>query len=277
MIAVAAALRIVLDVFVFRLKKLEMANMGAAVAIMVALHLEISDIAVRSFFALQLNLLAYLTNDYLDVDRDLKAGREPTKTHFLAGHRRSALFAQWGLFALLIVIAAVYDWGLLIPAIFGAGICWLYTAKLKHMPLWDLVAMTAWGIAMTAVAFPASNSLGWLIVLQLGLFSTCFESIQVLRDHDEDKAAGVVTTAVLLGPRRTLLLARSCMVIAAVYAFLLLHVGVGGWLLAAVLLPCPLDRVSRYWNQVKMVQGLGLATILASVWFHSQPSGWLSP
>ncbi|MBW2276468.1 MAG: hypothetical protein JRF63_03185, partial [Deltaproteobacteria bacterium] len=73
-----APFRILLAVAVYRLRKLEMANMFAAGAIMFALRLGWDDIAVRLGFGLLLNLLAYLTNDYCDVNQDLTS---PNKDH----------------------------------------------------------------------------------------------------------------------------------------------------------------------------------------------------
>jgi 4-hydroxybenzoate polyprenyltransferase len=126
---------------------------------------------------------------------------------------------------------------------------------------------------MTLVAFPLDLALGWRLVVQLGLFSACFELIQVLRDHDVDKAAGVRTTAVLLGPKRTLWVARALMVFAALYASLFLHPWIGLWLLLAAALPCAPSDTSGYWNRVRLVQGLGWLAILVAIGIRGGASG----
>ena len=58
----------------FRVKKLEMANLVAAVAVMLALRLPWPEVAARSAFALLLNLLVYLNpNRGYEWDRSVKA------------------------------------------------------------------------------------------------------------------------------------------------------------------------------------------------------------
>lgn len=269
-----AALKILADVLAYRLRKLEMANMVAAVAIMLALRLPVGDLALRTGYALLLNLLAYLTNDYYDVEHDLAGGREPDKTRFLAAHRREALGAQLGLAAVLLVIGALTDPGLIVAAVAGAGICWAYSARLKRMAYADVIAMTLWGVAMPLVAVPLGSRLGWALLLQLGLFSACFELIQVMRDHDEDRALGIETTAVRLGSARTLALARVMMLLSAVYAILVLQRWFGLLLLAAPLVPVGGD-VSRYWNRIRMILGLVWLAALIWVFFAGASAGWL--
>ncbi len=269
-----AAFKILADVLAYRLRKLEMANMVAAVAIMLALRLPVHDLAVRTGYALLLNLLAYLTNDYYDIEHDLAGARDLEKTRFLAGHRREALGAQLGLAALLGVIGALTYPGLLVAAVGGAGICWAYSARLKHTPYADVIAMTLWGVAMPLVAVPLDSRLGWALVLQLGLFSACFELIQVMRDHDDDRVRGIQTTAVRLGSARTLLLARVMMLIGAAYAILVLHRWFGLLLLAAPLIPVGGD-VSRYWNRIRMTLGVVWLATLVWVFFTRSSAGWL--
>ena len=62
-----AGFRIVADTVIYRLRKLEMANLAAAVAIALALKLPLVDIVVRAAFAFALNIVVYLNNDYIDV------------------------------------------------------------------------------------------------------------------------------------------------------------------------------------------------------------------
>ena len=269
-----AAFKILADVLAYRLRKLEMANMVAAVAIMLALRLPVRDLAVRTGYALLLNLLAYLTNDYYDVEHDLAGGRDPAKTGFLAAHKREALGAQLGLAALLAVIGALTYPGLILAAAAGAGICWAYSARLKHMAYADVIAMALWGVAMPLVAVPLHSRLGWALVFQLGLFSACFELIQVMRDHDEDRALGIETTAVRLGTARTLIVARVMMLLSAAYAILVLQRWFGLLLLAAPLVPVGKD-VSRYWNRIRMTLGVVWLATLVWVFFTGSSLGWL--
>ncbi len=276
-----AALRILFDVASYRLRRLEMANLAAAVAVMLALHTPWLDLVLRTAFGAGLNLLAYLTNDYCDVEQDFAEGRELSKTRFLREHLGAALGAQLGLGALLAAAALLYEPGLLLPLGLGAGVCWAYSAKLKALPAVDILSMVVWGISMPLIAFPLGNKLGWLLALQLGLFSACFESIQVLRDHDQDARAGVRTSAVVFGPEATRRLVRICMLLAMLYGVLVVDRYAGLALAVALLVPQPgaaedTGAVSRYWNRIRLVQGLSWLALLTGVFLRGTNHGWLS-
>jgi 4-hydroxybenzoate polyprenyltransferase len=258
------ALKILVDVLDYRLRRLEMANLAGAVSVMLALRLSLGEIAVRSLFALILNVLAYLINDVLDLERDLASGRAPDKTRFLAEHKRSALAAEAALALALVVIALWFEPWLLVPGVLGAGICWIYTAYLKRTPLFDVLAMTLWGAAMPLCAISPESKLGWALIALLALFSTCFELIQVLRDRPGDAALDIRTTAVHFGPERTLLALRVVMLLSALYAIVVLHRFIAVALLLAPLLPGRGDP-ERYWNRVRVVFGLTWLALLVAI------------
>src|SRR5688572_17756731 len=99
---VGAAFKIVSDVLIFRLRKLEMANLAAATSIAFSLGLPIGSVIWRTAFALVLNVLVYLNNDYIDVAVDLQSGnKDNEKSRFLQDNMRAALLAQLTLLALL--------------------------------------------------------------------------------------------------------------------------------------------------------------------------------
>jgi 4-hydroxybenzoate polyprenyltransferase len=270
------ALKILVDVAQYRLRRLEMANLGGAVSIMIALRLAPGDIAIRTLFAFLLNLLAYLTNDYCDIDHDLASGRAAAKTRYLAENRKAALLAQIVLIGVLAVIALVHSPGLLLALVLGEGLCFLYSSKLKRVAYADVVVMAVCGGAMALVAVPLDRTLGFLLVAQLGLFSGCFELIQVLRDREEDSKTGVRTTAVALGERGTLWFLRGLMLIAAVFATSLLGRYSGPVILLAALLPHDPNDVKRYWNWVRLVFGVAWLGIIVGIVLGGAPSGILS-
>ena len=271
-----AALKIIVNVAVFRLKKLEMANMFAAVAIMLALRLDWDDMALRFGFGLLLNLLAYLTNDYCDVDQDLASPNKNTKSvRFLKEHMGAALGAQIGLAVVLAGIAIWWSPGLLVALVAGAGICWVYSWKLKRLPYVDVLAMITWGAAMPLVGVPLDSALGWILLGQLALFSACFESIQVIRDHDEDVTSGVRTTAVRLGVPATRILLRAFMVLSAAYATLLIHRWIGLALLLALVLPLHKERADVFWNRQRAIMGVVWLALIGWVFLFGETHGWL--
>jgi 4-hydroxybenzoate polyprenyltransferase len=253
------ALKILFDVAVFRLRRLEMANIAGALAIAVACHLSWTELGFRGLFAFLLNLLVYLNNDWYDLDDDLSAiAKDQAKNAYLAAHLGAGLAAQLGLLGLLVVLALWWGGGLLFALLTGAGVCWAYSAGLKRVPYCDVLAMIAWGVAMPLCGLAPGHPEGWLLLGQLGLFSGVFESIQVIRDHDADAAAGVRTTAVALGVPRAIVLVRVLLIGSAIYA---------GWMfvwwiailpLLAALLPFSQASIDQHWHRVRLLLGLAL-------------------
>ncbi|PRQ05617.1 UbiA family prenyltransferase [Enhygromyxa salina] len=261
-------LKILIDVASFRLRRLEMANIAGALAIAVACHLSWPEVVIRGVFAFVLNLLVYLNNDWYDLDDDLaSAAKDQTKNAYLAGHLGAGLAAQLGLLAVLVAMALWWGGGLLLALVAGGGVCWAYSAGLKRVPFLDVAAMIAWGVAMPLVGLAPGHPEGWLLLGQLGLFSGVFESIQVMRDHDADKTAGVRTTAVVLGRPRAHALARALMVVAGLYAGACFSWWIAPLPLVAALIPLRLDQVDRYWNQVRLSLGLAFLAEAAFVYF----------
>jgi 4-hydroxybenzoate polyprenyltransferase len=271
-----APLKVLLDVAVFRLKKLEMANIPTAVAIMVALGLGWVDMGVRFCFGLLLNILAYLTNDYYDVDQDLESpNKDHAKARYLKEHMRAAAGAQIGLAVFLGAVALAWSPDLIAALVTGGGICWIYSWKLKRYPYVDVFAMIIWGITMPLVGLPLERALGWLLLGQAALFSACFESIQIIRDYDEDAAKGVRTTAVRLGIPGTRILLYGFMLVSAAYAALFIHRYVGLALFACPLLPLDTKNVAAYWNRQRLVMGVALLALIGWIVWTGHTDGWL--
>jgi 4-hydroxybenzoate polyprenyltransferase len=264
---VRAGLRIIADVVSYRLRRLEMANLAAAASIAVVVRLPPAEVLARVAFAFLLNILVYLNNDIVDVEIDLRsADKNVDKSRFLAAHRREAVQAQWALVALLGVFAALCDPGLFVPLIAGGGVCAWYSARLKHRPLVDILAMMVWGLTMPLVGSPLDRVEGWRLALQLGLFSGVFESIQVMRDADDDARGGLRTTAVVLGRARTLWLARALMAACTTYALVVMGQPLAaGVSVLALLVPFANDRITGYWTRVKVVYGVAWLLICATV------------
>jgi 4-hydroxybenzoate polyprenyltransferase len=265
-----AALRILFDVIVFRVRRLEMANLAGAVAIMAVLRLPLGEAAIRAAFALVLNALVYLNNDYLDVEIDAQTpDKDRAKVAFLREHKRTALVLQWVLVGVLAALATTAD-GLWLALVLGAGVCIAYSAWLKHVPALDIVAMGIWGFAMPLCGAPLDRPLGLWLALQLGLMSAVFETIQVIRDHDADRQAGVRTTAVALGPMRSLWVARALMLISALYAALMFHPAAGAIALGTLFVPFRSDAVDKYWTRIKLISGVAWLLICAITFFYGE-------
>lgn len=271
-----AALKVIAATVVYRVRKLEMANLAAAVSIALALKLPASDVFVRAAFAFVLNALVYLNNDYIDIQIDLSsADKDRTKARYLADHKSAALVAQWTLVALLVITSLVHDLGLLVPLVAGGGICWWYSAQLKRRPYLDIGAMIVWGVTMPLCGTPVAHPVGLWMAIQLGLFSGVFEAIQVVRDADEDAHEHVRTTAVVLGKDRTMRLARMLMAASSAYAAAFLQPWAAAVSLLAFVVPFDERAVEQYWTRVKLIYGVSWVVICGSVFFTEQRAGWL--
>jgi 4-hydroxybenzoate polyprenyltransferase len=276
LVEMLAAIKILVDVAVFRLKKLEMANIPTAVAIMLALGLAPLDMAVRFCFGLLLNILAYLTNDFYDVDQDLESpNKDHAKARYLKEHMRAAAGAQIGLALFLATVAIAWSPDLVVALVTGGGICWIYSWKLKRYPYVDVFAMIIWGITMPLVGLPLERALGWALLGQAALFSACFESIQIIRDHGEDAAKGVRTTAVRLGIPGTRVLLYGFMVVSAAYGALFIHRYLGLALFVCPLLPLDTKNVAAYWNRQRFAMGLVLLAMIGWIIWTGGTDGWL--
>lgn len=271
---VSATFKILVGVVAYRLRKLEMANLAAAASIALALHLPLPEVVWRVVFAFFLNVLVYLNNDYIDVGMDLtNTGKDSEKTRYLAEHLGAAIAAQLVLVGICAAMAFAIDLGLLLPLVAGGGICWWYSAVLKRRPFTDILSMFVWGVAMPLCGLPWWSLLGWGMALQLGLFSTVFESIQVMRDSDDDAKEGIRTTGVVLGKAGTFQLARVFMIVCAAYAALVLHPISAGICAIALVIPFKEDQVAKYWTQVKMTYGFAWLFICGWVYLKSHSNG----
>lgn len=267
MVSARSVVKILLDVAVFRLRRFEMANIAGALAIAVACHLGWAEIGYRGLFAFLLNLLVYLNNDWYDLEDDLASStRSASKTAYLAEHRRAGVVAQLVLLAVLAVMALAWGGGLLVALIAGGGVCWAYSARLKRVPYLDVLAMIVWGVSMPLVGLAPGHPEGWLLLGQLGLFSGVFESIQVMRDHEGDAAAGVRTTAVALGLDNTRRLTRALLALSGIYAGLCFAWWVALIPLAALLIPMPREELSPYWNRIRLTLGVAMLIETALVY-----------
>lgn len=261
----AAAWRIVADVAIYRLRKREAGNLATSLTLAAALGLGARDVAFRAVFGALLNLFVYLVNDLFDVAIDLQApGRDNARTRFLAANPGAGRGAAIGLGALVTGLGAVHSTGLVVTALVNIAVIVAYSRWLKHRPGLDLAAMGAWGVSMAMVGFPLDRADGWRYAGLLGILCVVTEIVQVLRDEPSDRAAGVRTTAVVLGAPRTALLARLAVLSAAAYAGVVLHPA-GAVLALGALVSFTPARATASWDRLRALFG---ATWIALLLLH---------
>lgn len=269
-----AALRIVADTARYRLEKREMGNLVTSMTLALALRLAPGDLAYRFGFGALLNVWVYLVNDCFDVELDLRAGdRVRERTRFLAAHRRVGVATSIALGAVLLALGFLHDTGLALSFAFTALVIVAYSGWLKRRPIVDLASMAAWGFSMAMVGFPLDSPAGPRFAILLALLCAVTEALQVIRDERSDAASGIRTTAVVLGPAATALVARALVLASAAYAVLFLHRFIGAALLVALPVSLRPERVDRSWDLLRVVFGLTWLALLGA-WYAT---GRLSP
>ena len=169
-------------------------------------------------------MLVYLNNDYADVHLDLQsADKDAAKTRFLARTWAPRCLPRASCSRCSLPQRSPTAADCSCRSSQAADVCIAYSRWIKRRPYLDITAMMLWGFLMPLCGSPIDSVLGVCLAVQLGLFSAVFETIQVMRDADADAAEGVRTTAVALGKRRTLQLARGLMLLSSAYAMCVLH------------------------------------------------------
>jgi 4-hydroxybenzoate polyprenyltransferase len=264
---VPAAVRIVVEAAVYRIRKHEAGNLLGTVSLLVARGATVPELAVRTTFAAILNLFIYLLNDLFDVRLDLGApGKDRAKSEFLSRHRRAAAFALAVMFAVLLAMALLHARILLVALLVTVVLDFVYSGWLKRVPFVDVVLNAAYGFFMTLCGV-LERDLGVSLRLAgfLGLVAACFQVIQVIRDEPHDRAAGLRTTGTVLGTRGSWWLFRVLALGAGAYAMLLLHSYAALALLLALLLPLAPTRASRSWDLARVLFGLVWIALLLRV------------
>jgi 4-hydroxybenzoate polyprenyltransferase len=274
--ALRSMLRIVIDTATYRLEKREAGNLVTSMTLGLALRLPPRDLGIRFVFGALLNLWVYLANDLLDLAVDLRApSRARGRVEFLAAHTRQGWILIGVLSALLLALGGMHSAGLTLCFVSTAIIIVVYTRVLKHRPIVDLLAMTAWGLSMSLVGFPLHSAAGLRFAGLLGILCTITEAIQVLRDADSDRASGVRTTAVVLGEQATVWIARGLVVVAAAYTSLVLSRWWGGVFLLALFVPLKAERAARSWDAFRVVFGVGWLVLLFAHVRAGRLEGWV--
>ncbi|HEY3358244.1 MAG TPA: UbiA family prenyltransferase [Polyangia bacterium] len=252
-----AALRILGDTALYRIRKHEANNLIATLSLLIARGAPLGDLLVRTAFAALLNLLVYLLNDLGDVELDLTTpGKDRRKTEFLHQHRAAALVAMGAIFAVLVVVGLLHSPLLVAAAVASTAIVAVYTFWLKRRPFVDVGLMAVCGFTMTLCGVREADLARSLVLAGfLGLISANFQVLQVTRDVVADQAAGLRTTAAVLGARWAGLFFRGLTVLTAAYALLVTRSYAGLGLVVVLFLPVSAARAARTWDAARVLFG----------------------
>jgi 4-hydroxybenzoate polyprenyltransferase len=211
------------------------------------------------WLTLPFNLLIYGANDVFDQATDAKNPRKGT----LEGARiaPSEVPLIWrGVFLSNTPFVAYFFW--MFP---GGAVSWmlLYAAiflgysvpplRLKARPYLDSLSNAAYAFPLVFVPLALGSSPVWSAVIGLMAWSVAKHAFDAVQDLEEDRAAGITTTAVRLGVRGTILWSGAWWTVAAAsFALLSLPVAAvnagiaGGLLLTLYRNPTPETAHSLY-------------------------------
>jgi 4-hydroxybenzoate polyprenyltransferase len=262
-----AAVRIVVEAAVYRIRKHEAGNLFGTVSLLVARGATLPELAVRTTFAAILNLFIYLLNDVYDVRLDIDApNKERGKSEFLARHRGAAALALALMFAVLLAMAVLHARILVVALLVNVALDFVYSGGLKRVPFVDVLLNAAWGFSMTLCGVLQRDlHVSLRLAAFMGLVAASFEVIQVTRDEPADRAAGLRTTGTVLGPAGCRWLFRALVLGATAYAVLVLHSWAALALLFALFLPFTPARASRSWDLARVLFGLVWIALLLRV------------
>ena len=264
---ILAALRIVLETTVYRIRRREANNLLTSISLMLAFRLPWDDVLYRSVFAAVLNIYVYLINDYCDIDRDLASPqKDQDKARFMARNRGAVVGALVGLAAMLVAGAWYHSHLLLLAVAANTVVVYTYSAWFKRIPIADVLIMSVCGVTISLVGLPEGKLLGWKLVGLLGFVCASFEVIQVIRDEPGDRESGVTTTAVLLGARASAWIFRAIVLGAAAYGYWVIGSLLPLVLLPAIFFPLTPAGASRTWDWCRVLFGGVWGGLLLQVW-----------
>ena len=173
--------------------------------------LDVAAIPLLLWLTLPFNLLIYGVNDIFDQETDAlnprKGGVEGARIE-----QREVRLIAWAVaitnipflvyFVVALPLAAV---GLIV---LYAAVFVFYSApplRFKARPFLDSLSNAAYGLPLLILPVALEKPPVWPAVIGLLAWSVAKHAYDAVQDIDEDREAGITTTAVLLGPRGTAL------------------------------------------------------------------------
>jgi 4-hydroxybenzoate polyprenyltransferase len=180
--------RLLRDTAKDRLMRLEANTIAGNFLLLIAFHFSVFDFIVRMAVTLYINLLGYFINDYIDVEVDLASEqKDKAKALYIKNHKKAALGLIVWMSAILLTVTLLYSKSVCFGVIMLLLIVTIYTDYYKNRPYWDVIFIGLWGFALSWIAIPDFSWEGIRYIVLLFLFGCAFETVQTLKDYEEDK------------------------------------------------------------------------------------------
>ncbi|QCR19161.1 UbiA family prenyltransferase [Agrococcus sp. SGAir0287] len=171
--------------------------------------LDPTAIPILLWLTLPFNLLIYGVNDIFDQDTDALNPRKGS----IEGARiepREVRAIVWGVVAtnvpFLVWFVIVLPPAAIVVIALYAAVFVFYSAPplhFKRRPFLDSLSNAAYGLPLLVMPLALGAPPVWPAVAGLLVWSVAKHAYDAVQDIEEDRAAGITTTAVLLGPRGT--------------------------------------------------------------------------
>lgn len=232
------------------------------------------------YFLLPANFLIYAINDYFDKDTDaLNSKKRNKESAFIPEMRRIMLFfviASLALTLVVLIIQPNFIARLWLLAFVTLGVFYSTPpVRFKSKPVLDFSSNILYALpAFTAYSAIAGNIPPLQIVLASYLWTSAMHLFSAIPDIAPDKKAGLTTTAVVLGKKRSLVL-----VFILWTSFWILLIGFDVWFvlkLAATIYPAiplylilnPKSDINKIYWLFPRITGTGGLILFWSVFIH---------
>lgn len=173
--------------------------------------IDVAAIPLLVWLTLPFNLLIYGVNDIFDQETDALNPRKGSIEGARIEPREVKLIA-WAVAITNIPFLVYFVIALPLPAValilLYAGVFVFYSApplRFKARPFLDSLSNAAYGLPLLILPVALEAPTVWPAVIGLLAWSVAKHAYDAVQDIDEDREAGITTTAVLLGPRGTAL------------------------------------------------------------------------
>ena len=172
-------------------------------------------------------------NDFADRNLDgqvLRTRERPLATGLVSPREALGVFLALGLAAFLLVL--LLDWKTVALSVVALGLAVLYPfmKRVTHWPQVFLGAAFGWAVPMAYTAVAGQVPLqGWLVFTAALIWALIYDTQYAMVDREDDRKAGIKSTAILFGRHDRLLIGLLQLVFLGLMAYIGLTAGRGGW------------------------------------------------
>lgn len=189
-------------------------------------------------------------NDFADRNLDgqvLRTRERPLATGLVSPREALGVFFALGLAAFLLVL--LLDWKTIALSVVALGLAVLYPfmKRVTHWPQVFLGAAFGWAVPMAYTAVAGQVPLqGWLVFAAALIWALIYDTQYAMVDREDDRKAGIKSTAILFGRYDRLLIGLLQLVFLGLMAYIGLTAGRGAWYFGGLAVAAGLSAYQQY-------------------------------